>query len=217
MKEAKRARALSLRYLPMDVARLVCAVLELGFRRRTLWPDGKFRLKGGAVVVANHTAFIDPFLIRGLFWYRRVFLMASEEVMGGKVRAFLLRAAGCLRIDRRTADLRAVRAAAGLAREGRVVALFPQGGIRREGDVDAVRSGAVLIALRAGVPVVPVYSRRRKHWWQRRTVVVGRPFDLSEACGKPLPTIADLAALTESLHARLSACKDVFDQREENA
>lgn len=217
MKAAKSARALDIRLLPMDIARLIGWVLELGFRRRTVWLCGKYRLRGGAVVVANHTSFSDPFLIRCLFWYRRVFLMASEEVMGGKVRGALLRGAGCLKIDRTTADLRAVRAAASLAREGRVLALFPQGGIRREGDTDAVKAGAILIALQGNAPLIPVYSRRRKHWWQWRTVIVGESLDCRAFCGKPMPTMADVAALTEALHERLAACKAAYDQREEQA
>ena len=217
MKGAKRARVWDPRLLPMDVARVIGWAMELVFRRRTLYVDGKYRLRGGAVVVANHTSFADPFLIRCVFWYRRVFLLASEEVMRGRVRGALLRGAGCLKIDRTAADLRAIRAAAALAREGRVLALFPQGGIRRDGDTDAVKAGAVLIALQAGVPIVPVYSRPPARWWQRRTVVVGRPLDLRAACGKPLPTMADLAALTDELQGRLAACKAVYDQREENA
>lgn len=200
----------------MDAARVVGSVTELGFRRRTLFVGERFKLEGGAVVVANHTAFGDPMLIRNVFWYRRVFLMASEEVMRGRIRGALLRAAGCLRIDRTAADLRAVREAAALARAGEAVALFPQGHIRREGDVDAVKSGAVLIALQGNAPLIPVYSRRRKHWWQRRTVVIGEPMDCRALCGKPVPSMADVAALTGELQKRLAACKDVYDQREEN-
>ncbi|MBP5618323.1 MAG: hypothetical protein J6X61_04160, partial [Clostridia bacterium] len=100
--------------------------------------------------------------------------------------------------------------------EGRVVALFPQGGIRREGDTDAVKSGAVLIALQGNAPLIPVYSRRRKHWWQRRTVVIGEPLDCRALCDKPMPTMADVAALTAELQQRLAACKEVYDNREEN-
>ena len=211
----KRARVLDIRRFPMDLAEWICLLLDVAFRHRNVYIGEKGKLRGGAVVVANHTSFIDPFLMNCVFWYRRVFLMASEEVMAGKVRGTLLRWAGCIKIDRTTADLRAIRAAAALAREGRVVALFPQGHIRREGDTDAVKSGAVLIALQGNAPLIPVYSRRRAHWWQRRTVVIGEPMDCRALCGKPMPTMADVAALTDELQKRLAACKEVYDQREE--
>ena len=202
-------------WLLMDAARAVGGVSELGFRHRTVWAGEKFKLKGGAVVVANHTSFGDPFLIWNVFWYRRVFMLASEAVMRTGLRYAVLREAGCVKIDRKAIDLRAVREATELIREGRVVALFPQGAIRREGDTDAVKSGAVLIALQGNVPLVPVYSRLRRHWWQRRTVVVGEPMDCRALCGKEKPSVADVAALTEELHRRLAACKAIFDQREE--
>ena len=46
--------------------------------------------------------------------------------------------------------------------------------------------------------------------------MIGEPLDCRALCGKPMPTMADVAALTDELQKRLTACKDVYDQREEN-
>ena len=84
------------------------------------------------------------------------------------------------------------------------------------GETNRLIALASVIALQGNAPLIPVYSRRRKHWWQRRTVVIGEPMDCRALCGKPVPSMADVAALTGELQKRLAACKDVYDQREEN-
>ena len=62
-----------LRKLPMDMARLVYILLlpYYRLRRRTLEGEKyKARLRGGAVIAANHSAMADPFVMGVTFWYR---------------------------------------------------------------------------------------------------------------------------------------------------
>jgi 1-acyl-sn-glycerol-3-phosphate acyltransferase len=71
----------------------------------------------------------------------------------------VLNGAGAFPVRRGQADVEAIETAVRLAREGHVIAMFPEGTRRRKGLVKRhearPRSGAARIALEAGVPLVP--------------------------------------------------------------
>ena len=49
------------------------------------------------------------------------------------------------------------------------------------GDVSHPKSGAAMLAVRCGVPILPVYVPEHKRWFRRTPVVIGEPF---------MPTVA---------------------------
>lgn len=203
------------RYLPMDMGRIVCAGTPLGYRLRKIHVSGEKyqgKLKGGAIIVANHVDFGDPFVLGTCFWYRRLFFLTAKEVMADPVRAILLKGIGCIRIDREISDIDAIRKCVAVLKEGKCLAVFPQGGIHREGEIEQIKSGAVLIAMQAGVPLLPVYSNKREHWWQRRRIVIGDPFDCREYCDKKFPGVADINRLSELLLEKMEACEKTYEQ-----
>lgn len=197
--------------LAMDAARVVCSVLIPIFRMKRLTPDGekyKEKLEGGAIIAANHTSFLDPFIVGVTFWYRRMHMLVAEIVMGGKFRSMLLRGVGGIKIDRNIADLEAIKQAVEVLKGGRLLAIFPQGGIDEQDDVNSIKSGAVFMALRASVPIIPMYIRPKKHWYDRRTVVIGEKVYPNNLCSKKMPSTADIEAITKVLAENLAKCKN---------
>lgn len=212
--KSKVAVTFDLRHLPMDLGRLVCWPCLLMFRVKKRNPDGtKYRgkLRGGNLLVSNHVGFADPFWMGSCFWQRRVFFLASEELMTKKFQGALLKGMGCIKIDRNISDIEGVRKAIATVKEGHCLTVFAQGGIDRSGDLTAIKSGAVLIALRTGAPIVPMYTRRRKHWYERQLVVIGEPFRCSDYCSRKMPTMADIEQLSSILLARMEECKNTYE------
>jgi len=135
------------------------------------WPAlyGLFRLRarglehlpreGGYVLACNHLSSVDPWPLGLPLWPRRFLrFMAKSELYWWPLGA-VLSAAGAFPVRRGQADVEAIQTAVRLAREGNVVAMFPEGTRRRKGLVKRhearPRSGAARIALEAGVPLVP--------------------------------------------------------------
>ncbi len=197
----------------MDFGRLTCCMparfLLLLKKRRTDGSRYRGAPKGAAVIVCNHVGMMDPFLLDCWFWTRRIFFLASEQVMAQPVGGTLLRGMGCIRIDREHADLDAIRTSVGLLKEGHLLGVFPQGGIQSE--LTQIKGGAILIALRAGVPILPMYTARRRHWYSRRLLVVGEPLDPTEYCTKKLPGMADIERLSGLLLARMEDCRTAYE------
>lgn len=205
----KKPKLFNLRRFPQDLARLVCVPLLLFLRPLRLTPEGekyKEKLRGGAILAANHTSFFDPFAVGVTFWYRRIFFFVAEVVMRGKFRPILLKGVGCIKVERSIADVEAIKKAIGALSEGHPLTVFPQGGISEGDEVGSLKSGAVLMALRAGVPIIPMHIYKRKHWYSRLKVVVGKTIYPSEMITKKIPSTADIEKVSEALMQEMNRC-----------
>lgn len=213
--EKKKRRSYNWKRFPMDLARIVCIPLLLVCRMKRLTPTGapyKEKIRGGAVLAANHTTFFDPFLVGVAVWYRRVFFLAAEAVMKGKLRSWLLKGVGAIRIDRYGADIEAMHKAVGVLKDGYTLAIFPQGSIHKDEQVQTLKSGVVLIALQAGVPIVPMHIRKAEHWYSRRVVVIGETLNPKDYITKKIPSTADIENITRKLMEEMNRCVGISEE-----
>ena len=207
--QKKKPALLNPRLLPMDLARIVCTPLLIWYRMKRLNPDGtKYtgHIRGGAIIAANHTSFSDPFLVGVSVWYRRLYFLAAETVMQGKLRTWLLKGVGAIKIDRKSTDIEAIRRSVEVLKKGHLLAVFPQGGIAGNEQIKTVKSGAVLIALQAGVPIIPMHICPKKSWYSRRVVIVGNPVDPKSYIKNKFPSTADIEKVTQVLMEEMNHC-----------
>jgi 1-acyl-sn-glycerol-3-phosphate acyltransferase len=176
---------------------------------------------GGFLLAANHISHFDPFII-SLVIRRKIDWLTMAEFFQSPVVGFLLRAVDAFPVDRDRANRKTIRTAIERLKEGRVVGLFPEGGIR-----DGVRSllegaplrpGASTLAHIAGVPILPcvilgsdrLYSiKSRKLSGLRRTpvwIAFGNPIshspDLEKLQGRE-QIESELASSFKNLYAEL--------------
>jgi 1-acyl-sn-glycerol-3-phosphate acyltransferase len=115
--------------------------------------------EGGYVLSANHLSNLDPWpLGLPLFPRRQIRFMAKTELFRSPLRP-ILRYGGAFEVRRGEGDTTAIETAVRLAREGEVVAIFPEGTRRKKGLAKKhqarPRTGAVRVALEARVPLIP--------------------------------------------------------------
>jgi 1-acyl-sn-glycerol-3-phosphate acyltransferase len=177
-------------------------VARLLFRYKA---DGREHLppSGGYVLAAGHVSNLDPWPLVLALWPRRfVRFMAKSELFWFPL-SLILAGAGGFKVHRGRADREALDTAVELAREGYVIAMFPEGtrrakGIRKRRTAGA-HSGAARIALRAGVPLVPAGIKgtdglRRLDRWSVR---YGPPVDMSDKPSAFVATARLMAAIRE--------------------
>jgi 1-acyl-sn-glycerol-3-phosphate acyltransferase len=111
---------------------------------------------GPAIVVANHVSGLDPLLLIASSRRPLRFLVAREQYERFGL-TWLLRAVGCIPVDRERKPERALRAALRALREGEVVALFPHGKIHLDSDPPRkLKAGAVRLAQLAQAHILPL-------------------------------------------------------------
>jgi 1-acyl-sn-glycerol-3-phosphate acyltransferase len=148
---------------------------------------------GALLVVANHLGLVDPPLL-GASLKRPVIFIAKQELFRRPPVGYLLRKLGAFPISRGRLDLEAMRRAYRVLAEGNALVVFPEGKRSRSGGLGVAYRGAAQIAVRAGVPVLPVAisgteALERPFGWLRRPVVtvnIGCLFYLPQANGRVL-------------------------------
>lgn len=167
---------------------------------------------GAAVLVANHSAFVDGPLLFGLLGRRCAFLVKREMFRGPY--APLLAMIGQIPVRRGAPDRAALAAAVAVLRGGGLVGVFPEG-TRGTGDVAAVQQGAAWLARAGGAVVLPVVCRgtRRPDGATRRfrprvDVLVGEPLPAPAGSGR-----TELAAASETIRAALAGLVRELDER----
>lgn len=118
---------------------------------------------GPLIVAANHWRFFDPVFVC-MAVPRRVQWMAKKELFIPPLRR-LFRFLGAFPVDRKGGGRSAIRVAISFLREGWALGMFPEGTRRRDrgstadagDDASGAKSGAVMLAVRGGAPIVPVF------------------------------------------------------------
>jgi 1-acyl-sn-glycerol-3-phosphate acyltransferase len=170
---------------------------------------------GGAVVVMNHTGFLD-FALAGLpFWRehgRFVRFMAKQEVFAHRVMGPLMRAMHHIPVDR-AAGAASFRAAVEALRAGELVGVFPEATISRSFCLKEFKPGAIRMARSAGVPLIPLTLWGSQRVWtkgRKPTIRAARHIPISITIGAPLRPgrgpAAD-SALVEVMNGLLDATR----------
>jgi 1-acyl-sn-glycerol-3-phosphate acyltransferase len=130
--------------------------------------------KRGGVVVFNHSSYADAIVVAAVLPGEPAYLVKSE-LARQRFAGPLLRRLGVLFVDRYdlAGGLADTAAATALAREGRVLVVFPEGTFTRQTGLLEFFTGAFKIASEAGLPVYPGVLRgtrsmlRSDQWFPR--------------------------------------------------
>jgi 1-acyl-sn-glycerol-3-phosphate acyltransferase len=140
---------------------------------------------GPFVICSNHTSWWDPVLLAALC-PREIHFIAKKELFRFPVFGLLLRRVHAFPVDRKKADVRAVREALSRLGAGKVLGIFPEG-TRNKGEavtLGTMHGGAALFAIKSKVPVLPVAIRGEYRFRKPLLVSVGNPMDLTPNTGR---------------------------------
>ena len=154
---------------------IAAAIVTLFFRIRV---TGRENIPDGAALVcANHSSNFDPFILMKAMTVKiHMHMMAKVELFNFKPLGAILRSIGTIPVNRKIKDINAIKSAMGYLMENEKVGIFPEGKRVSSELSTQAKSGAVRIADKMHVPVLPVYIPRKKLFLGRVDVVIGKPF-----------------------------------------
>jgi len=174
-------------------------------------------MEGPLILAANHASNLDGVVLGS--WLipklgRRIHWLGKKELFDWPIVAYVARNGGVHPVDRGTADIEAFRLARRILEEGNVLFVFPEGTRSPDGSLQHAHDGVASLALRTGVPIVPLGIAGSNGVWPRGqkiphpgghvTVRIGRPFRPADV----LPAAADRrtakAALTTVIMERIA-------------
>lgn len=167
---------------------------------------------GSVMVVSNHLHLADPPLLIISLLPRKSRFMAKEELFQSPFFGVLMRLAEAFPVRRRGTikDMEvALQQAIDVLKEGLVLGMFPEGGRSPKAQLLQGQPGMALIALRSGVPILPVAitgtEKLKGMGWFRRpevTVKFGEPFRLPVTEGRL--SKSELRLLTDLIMKRIA-------------
>ena len=140
---------------------------------------------GPYVVISNHIANIDPVSICAVIDKQQPHFMAKKELFKVPLLNKLVAALGAYPVDRKKADVGAIKKTIAMLEEGKCIGIFPQGHRRKGVDPreTEVKPGVGMIVTRARVTVLPCYIKTKKRKFTpfcRIDVYVGKPIKFEE-------------------------------------
>ena len=165
--------------------------------------------EGAAIVCCNHSAFSDPIWVVFAAHPKRIFrTIAKKELFSHKILGFLITKVGAFPVDRSTSDINAVKTSMQILKSGDKLLIFPEGTRIRKGKTSAPHGGAVMIAARMGVPIVPVYLSTDKRIFRPLDVVFGEPYHPHPSDRRV--SNEELDALSQDMMQRIYALKETL-------
>ena len=112
-------------------------------------------LEGAYVLAPVHRSYVDWLLVARVT-KRRLRYIVKQEVWKSRLVGRLLEALGAFPVNRSGADREALERSRAVLESGEPLVMFPEGTRRSGPAVKDLREGTAYLALRTGVPVVPV-------------------------------------------------------------
>ena len=158
--------------------------------RENIPPEGNF------LICANHRGMMDPLWILFALKLSRTCprIMAKESLMKIPVLGSILKRIGVFGVRRGENDIAAVKEGLSALKSGKNLMIFPEGTRVKPGSTVQAKSGPVLLAMRTGTPVLPVYVETRRFPFSPMRCIIGQAYmPQAENLRRPTP---------EELHTR---------------
>ena len=156
------------------------------FRIHAHNPENEPREEDGAYIIcSNHISNADPVFLCAATSEQQPHFMAKKELFKVPVLNKIVKALGAFPVDRKGADVGAIRKTIKMLEEGKCIGIFPQGhrykGVNPRGT--EVKSGLGMIAVKAQANILPCYIKMKKRKWalfRRVDVYIGKPIKFEE-------------------------------------
>lgn len=174
---------------------------------------------GGTIIASNHASNYDPVLVGLGFYPRHLYYMAKEELFEIPGLKQLIEYYKAFPVSLNSHDLKSIRRTCELLDRGEKVLIFPEGQRTWNGELNPVKRGIGVLAVRAQANIIPCYVYGAFETWPRTRsfprlftplrVVIGSPILWEEFA--ELPHKEAQAAVCSRVEAAIKGLKDWYE------
>jgi len=187
----------------------------LFFKRKTYYEDRSQQgriVKGGALIISNHIHAADYMVNVFLFPFRKLHVVLSEMIYRlNKFFYFGMAVFGGIQAERDIKSMSFIDKSVDVLEKGGLVQIFPEAQTSDDKTVLDFKPSYIMIALKSGVPIIPVVTDGNYGIFKRVHVIIGKKIYLSDLCQSPDPTREDIDAMNKAVHAKVCELKDALD------
>lgn len=144
--------------------------------------------EGNAIICANHYSNYDPFAAC-IYLDRLPRYLGKKELFENKILAWLLNEVRVIPLDRKAAmDMKAVKSALKVLKEGQILGIFAEGTRVKEGQHVEAKGGVALFAMKGNTNVIPCAISGKYKFRGKLRVEYGEPLTLEEYRSQKLTT-----------------------------
>ncbi len=175
--------------------------------------------KGAAIIAPNHSSYYDPPII-GASIKEKVYYIAKTSLFRFSFFGWFLKQLNASPISEDAESFQALKVAIKILKNGRKLVVFPEGERSWDDSLLEIKPGFALLALKAQVPIVPVYISGAARAWPRKnlfpwpfgkiTVIFGTPIYPEDF--HDLPAKQAREEITKKLRSSLESLKQQQEQ-----
>lgn len=138
--------------------KLLCRLLFAIGGGLTVYGAENIPRNGPMIVVANHASLLDGFILTACLPYKITYFSSAYLFDLPLVGQFLC-IVGAIPVEKNEGGIKAIKKALRVLEAGGVLGIFPEGGIGPESKVRDFQPGWSYLAIKSGVPVLPIAIR----------------------------------------------------------
>lgn len=132
------------------------------------------------IIMANHRSFADPMALAIKVKRYEIRFIGKRELAHGRLKSWLFSGLHMILVSRHATDMSAMRQCMQTLKEGHILGIFPEGTRHQPEMMQEVESGTAIIALRARVPLLPVYIDGKIRPFHITHIYYGKPMELDD-------------------------------------
>ena len=157
------------------------------------------KINGPALLISNHTSVYD-FAVWMFVFFRSNLRCLMAEILFERnfLLSWFLKKLGGIKIRRKDFDFGFVEESAKVLEKGGVVEVFPEARLPLPGEQRPLpfKHSAAYIAMRSGVPIIPVYTNGSYFRFRRAHVIIGEKIDINSLIDPQLSQKENIEKIT---------------------
>ena len=179
------------------------------------------KIKGGALIISNHTSIYDYPLMMYVFPKRTMHVLVAEVTYEkNKPLRSLLKGLGAIKVDRTSHDFSFMSKVTDLLNKKKVVLIYPESRLPNEDEHDLLefKPSYILPALETGVPIIPIYTngtygKLKKQRKDRTRVMIGKKIFVNDLYDQSKSEKETIEYINSYIKKRIVELKELLENR----